>query len=255
MQNNCSKDTAYAGFWVRFFAYMVDSIIVFFALLAIRLFLLGVSGLIEGTVFEGNILFQYTLTDIVLYVAQAVYFVLFTYCTGTTPGKRLLSLRVCSADGGKLTFFDVLYREVIGRFLCGLFLGIGYIVAGIDKQKRGIHDMLSDTRVIYGKKVKVYPVYQAQAAPLVSPYGGQPSPVYHPSVPPVSRQVTEETEGREQKPSQAASQQPPQPSQAVPQQPPQPQGGQYHMVSPSQIPVENGQSGEQSDRRSKERDS
>lgn len=216
MQNNCSRDTAYAGFWVRFFAYMVDSIIVFFALLAVRLFLLGASGLVEGTVFEGNILFQYTLKDIVLYAAQIVYFVLFTYCTGTTPGKRLLSLRVCSADGGELTFLDVLYREVIGRFLCGLFLGIGYIVAGIDKQKRGIHDMLSDTRVIYGKKIKVYPVYQAQAAPPVPPYGGQTPPVYHPPVPPVSRQVTKE-------------QQPPQPS----------QGGQYHMVPPQQVPVQN----------------
>lgn len=242
MQNSCSRDTAYAGFWVRFFAYMVDSIIVFFALLAVRLFLLGASGLIEGTVFEGNILFQYTLKDIILYVAQTVYFVLFTYCTGTTPGKRLLSLRVCSADGGKLGFLDVLYREIIGRFLCGLFLGIGYIVAGIDKQKRGIHDMLSDTRVVYGKRVKIYPVYQAQAAPPVPPYSGQPA--YRPPVPPVSRQVPEEQEA-----PQAA---PPQPPQTAP---PQPQGGQYHMVSPSQIPVQNGQSGEQSDRRSKERDS
>ncbi len=145
---------------MRFFAYMVDSILVFFALLIVRLVMAGVMAAAEGTPLAGHILFQYDLVDIVLYLAQTVYFVLFTYCTGTTPGKRLMNLRVISTDCGKLTFINVLYREVIGRFLSGVFLGIGYIVAGIDKQKRGVHDMLCDTRVIYAKKVKAYPVRQ-----------------------------------------------------------------------------------------------
>ena len=77
-----------------------------------------------------------------------------------------MNLRVISAnDQKKLTFLNILYRETIGRFLSGFIFGIGYILIGIDKEKRGLHDILCDTRVIYGKKIKVYPVYQRPVQP------------------------------------------------------------------------------------------
>ncbi len=170
MQSNCGKEEiTYAGFWARLAAYAIDSLIVFFGLLLVRVFLSGILSLAEGTVFGGNILFHYTLKDIVLYGFQVLYFILFLYCTGTTPGKRLLNLRVISADGEKLLLMDVVYRETVGRFLCGLTMGIGYIFAGVDGQKRGLHDMLCDTRVIYAKRVKVYPVFRGspQTPPCV----------------------------------------------------------------------------------------
>jgi len=166
MQNNCSKtDVTYAGFWVRLAAYTIDSIIVFFGLLLVRFMLSGILALAEGTALGGNILFHYTLKDIVLYVFQVIYFILFTYLAGTTPGKWLMNLRVVGADRHeKLSLTDVLYRETIGRFLCSLTIGIGYILAGVDKEKRGLHDILCDTRVVYEKKVKVYRVYQGPPA-------------------------------------------------------------------------------------------
>lgn len=174
MQNNWNKNTlTYAGFWVRLAAYTIDSIIVFFALLFVRLFLSGVLSFTEGTLLGGNVLFDYSLKDIILYVSQVLYFILFTYCTGTTPGKRLMNLYVISADEEKLSFTDVLYRETIGRFLCSLTVCIGYIMAGVDKEKRGLHDMLCDTRVVYMKRIKNVPVYTAP-----------------PNIPPVPRQVT-----------------------------------------------------------------
>ncbi len=174
----------YAGFWVRLSAYVIDSVIVFGFLLIVRLFVSGLLSFTEGTIFDGNVLFHYTLKDIILYIFQVLYFILFTFCTGTTPGKKLLNLRVVQADEEKLTFFNVLYRETIGRFLCGLSIGIGYIVAGIDKEKRGIHDMLCDTRVIYAKRIKPYPGYRAYMDS-----GGVPIPPA-PPVQPVPRQVT-----------------------------------------------------------------
>ena len=64
-----------------------------------------------------------------------------------------------SADGGKLSLIDVIYRETVGKFLSGVILSIGFIMAGIDKEKRALHDMLCDTRVIYAKQVKIITVY------------------------------------------------------------------------------------------------
>lgn len=136
---------------------MIDSLIVFFGLLMIRLFLSGVMSVAKGTVLGGNLLFQYNLKDIVLYILEALYFILFTYYTGTTLGKKAMNLKVVRADGEeKLSLLTVVYRETIGRFLCSVIAGIGYLMIGIDSEKRGLHDILCDTRVIYAKKVKVY---------------------------------------------------------------------------------------------------
>ena len=133
-------------------------------LLFVRLAWHGIGAMISGTILGGNVLFHYSLKDIVLYIFKVMYFILLTWCTGTTVGKRLMNLRVVPADRSqKLTFVDVLYRETVGRFLCGISIWIGYIVIGVDKEKRGFHDMLCDTRVVYEKKVKVYPEYQGQA--------------------------------------------------------------------------------------------
>ena len=174
MQNSySSRDTEYAGFWVRLAAYVIDSIIVFFGLLFVRLFLSGIMSVLSDTWIGGSILFHYTLKDILLYGFQVLYFILCTYLTGTTLGKRAMNLRVVSADGQKLTILNVVYRETIGRFLCSISVGIGYIIAGVDREKRGLHDILCDTRVIYAKRVKVIPVYPRYQAP---PMPGQPMP-------------------------------------------------------------------------------
>ena len=134
-----------------------------------RLAWIGIGALISGTILDENVLFHYSLKDIVLYIFKVMYFVLLTWCTGTTIGKRLMNLRVVSADRNeKLSFVDVLYRETVGRFLCGISIWIGYIIVGIDKEKRSFHDMLCDTRVVYEKKVKMYPEYQSVAGPQMS---------------------------------------------------------------------------------------
>mgnify|MGYP001129076922 FL=1 len=75
-----------------------------------------------------------------------------TYGTGATLGKRAMGLRVVNVNGEKLSLFNLIYRETVGRFLSGLFMCIGYIMIGIDRQKRGLHDVLGDTRVIYMRK-------------------------------------------------------------------------------------------------------
>ena len=155
MQNSqsVSVDMDYAGFWVRLSAYVIDSVVVFTGLLIVRLIFAGIS-LAGGDAITGtDILFHYSLKDIVLYGLKVLYFIAFTYLTGTTRGKKAMNLRVVSSNPEeKLTLLNVVYRETVGRFLCSLPVNIGYIVAGIDSEKRGFHDMLCDTRVVYQKK-------------------------------------------------------------------------------------------------------
>lgn len=113
-----------------------------------RLFLFAATMFISDFM-NRAVLFQFSFKDILLYLLGALYFILFTYFTGTTPGKRLMNLHVTGVNGKKPSLFSVAYRETVGRFLCGFFLCAGYLIAGLDREKRGLHDILADTRVVY----------------------------------------------------------------------------------------------------------
>lgn len=152
----------YAGFWPRLIAYLIDLFIVGFVTLLIRLFALnGLSGVPFMT---NGILFDYSIVDIVLYLIKVSYFIICVYCTQTTIGKYAMKLKVVSKDGEKLSLFSIIYRETIGRFLSSLFY-IGYLIVIIDREKTALHDIICDSRVIYGCTVKKTVFVRTQPAP------------------------------------------------------------------------------------------
>lgn len=181
MQNHKEDSIVNGGFFVRLAAFTVDSIITGGILLFIKFIVFIASLFTEDFPLTKSILFQYSFIDIALYLLQVGYFILLTYYTGTTLGKRLFHLRVVSTDGEKLTLWNVVFRETIGRYLSSVVLYVGYIMIGVDRDKRGLHDMLSDTKVIYSCKVKVYPVYPNYYS-AQQPIMQNPQPPYQTSV-------------------------------------------------------------------------
>ncbi len=137
-----------AGFFVRLSAYLIDLILIGAVLLifGIPVFFIRL-GNPELFLFR-PILFQFNLYDIFSYLAGAAYFIMLTYYSGSTVGKRVMNLKVVSTDDAPLTFLNVLYRETIGRYLSSL-LFIGYFMIGASSEKRGLHDVLCNTKVIY----------------------------------------------------------------------------------------------------------
>ncbi len=155
MQNR-PDNRIYAGFFVRLAAYIVDTIIVWAAMLIVRIPVWVTTISSPDNFFVKDFIFQYSIKDILFYIMQAAYFILLTYFTGSTLGKKLFQIRVVSAEDRKMTFFEVAFRETVGRFLSALILSIGYIMIAVDKKKRGLHDILSDTNVVYYHEKKVY---------------------------------------------------------------------------------------------------
>lgn len=151
MQNKPANQVN-AGFFVRLAAYLVDSLIVGAALLLIRI-PIGISSIVNpDNLIVRDFIFSYSIADIVLYVLTAAYFIILTYETGATIGKKVFHLRVISTEDRKLTLFEVIFRETVGRFLSALIVNVGYFLIGVSKEKHGLHDMLSDTEVIYCHK-------------------------------------------------------------------------------------------------------
>lgn len=155
MQNR-SDNRIYAGFFVRLAAHLIDILIVGAAMLVVKLPVWITSIANPDNFLVRDFIFQYSIKDIVFYLIQVTYFILMTYFTGSTLGKKLFQIRVVSSEERKMTFFEVAFRETVGRFLSALILSIGYIMIAVDKNKRGLHDILSDTNVVYYHEKKVY---------------------------------------------------------------------------------------------------
>lgn len=68
---------------------------------------------------------------------------------GQTPGKRLLGLQVVHQQTGAIPGFGKMFvREIIGRFISGLFFGLGYLWAIFDKNAQAWHDKIAGTVVL-----------------------------------------------------------------------------------------------------------
>jgi uncharacterized RDD family membrane protein YckC len=166
MQKICSNEPmltdemVYAGFFARLAAYLLDWCILLPCLLILNL-PMSLANFAFGTdIFSTAVFFRFTLKDIIQYLCVLAYFVILTYQQGGTIGKRAMNLKVTTKNGDVPDLLTVFYRECVGRFLSRITLFIGYLLIGPDAEKAALHDKLSDTRVVYSKKVKVYPVVQ-----------------------------------------------------------------------------------------------
>ena len=81
---------------------------------------------------------------------NGIYEVAFLAQMGATPGKAAFGMKVVRPDGRPIGV-----GRAIGRYFSKLGEGwiiligwCGYLLAGIDSQKRALHDMICDTRVI-----------------------------------------------------------------------------------------------------------
>ena len=83
-----------------------------------------------------------------------------------------MKIKVVDVEGQKLTFMSVLIRETVGRYLSALIMYVGYIIAGLDTRKQGLHDKIADTLVIYNHTQPVKKPMPMPPRPMQP--GGQP---------------------------------------------------------------------------------
>lgn len=131
-----------AGFWIRFGAALVDSLV----FLVVE-FILGVAaGLVWGAEITESKLFKAAITAF-MFVFGSVYYVVLHALFGQTLGKMAVKVRVVRLDGGPISVGTSILRY-IGYFLSGVIFLIGYVMAGLRHDKRALHDLIADTRVI-----------------------------------------------------------------------------------------------------------
>ena len=87
-----------------------------------------------------------TLIGQLLFLAYIIS-ALVLFARGTTPGKKLLGMRVIKEDGTPAGFMTMLLREWIGKWISGLILLLGFLWILFDKDNQGWHDKLMSTYV------------------------------------------------------------------------------------------------------------
>ena len=126
----------------RLGAYFLDLLVPLVAFFLV--FVVAGAGVATGT--EGGAGLG-ILLGIVVFIAYVIWaFVLFA--RGTTPGKKLLGMRVIREDGGNASFFTMLIREWVGKPISGLIVLLGFLWILIDQDNQGWHDKLMSTYVV-----------------------------------------------------------------------------------------------------------
>jgi len=175
-----AASTQPAGFWIRAVALVLDLLVyvlveISFSRLARVLWGPGVDG---GAPAEGAVVLFTVLFAI-------VYTTTLHSTVGQTIGKALVGVRVVAAsDGTLLTVGPALLRH-LASVLSAFPIGFGYIMAGLRRDKRALHDLIAGSRVDWLPRRRVTrriaprapgPGLQDAAVPPAPPPAAAPDP-------------------------------------------------------------------------------
>lgn len=152
----------YAGFWLRFVAYVIDGLVLGIAAVPIVVILVLLTGAGAAIANMGNrpedFVFPAALVTFILFMipilicGQWLYFALLESSTRqATLGKMAIGLIVTDMEGERMTFARATGRY-FAKIVTGLVpLAIGWIMAGFTEKKQALHDFIAATLVL--KKV------------------------------------------------------------------------------------------------------
>jgi len=156
-QAPAARPVAYAGFWLRFVAIIIDGLLLYFV--SMILFLpfaastgMGMRGMMTGRPPDPQAIFLMLHALLRLALLRTVlhwlyYSLLESSAWQATLGKKALGLEVTDLDGNRISFGRATGR-FFAKFISSIILAIGYIMAGFTEKKQALHDILAGTLVI-----------------------------------------------------------------------------------------------------------
>jgi len=140
-----TKRPEYAGFWKRYFASIIDGLLISVAE-AIVGFLLAntIPQLVRGSLWG----FIPMPSGYVSFLMGWMYFALMESSPyQATVGKMAIGINVVDMNGNRVSFFRASNR-FFAKTLSVLLLFIGYIMAGFTEKKQALHDIIARCLVV-----------------------------------------------------------------------------------------------------------
>jgi uncharacterized RDD family membrane protein YckC len=140
----------YAGFWLRFAASFIDSVITTAVLCPVGLLLGAAGGLADNGKQGAATLGAQILSWL---IGLAVGWLYNALCESSswqgTVGKKVLGIRVTDEYGRRISFARATGRH-FAKNLSALVCFVGFIMAAFTEKKQALHDMLAGTLVLEG---------------------------------------------------------------------------------------------------------
>jgi uncharacterized RDD family membrane protein YckC len=136
-----------AGFVTRGAAYVIDAMVIVLLLSVTSFALDSISTLLSNQTDSVDVPAGIGTTFLTVTAMGTIYFTLGWWLFGRTVGKLVLGVRVVSASGQRPGFLQSLVRA-FGYLLSSFFL-LGFAWIGLTPRRRGWHDHLARTWVVY----------------------------------------------------------------------------------------------------------
>jgi len=137
---------AFAGFWKRWLAYIIDGIL-FSSLFFLAIFLMTGSLFNYSSSGEKEVMAIFGLF-IFYFPAWWLYFALMeSSAFQGTLGKKIVGIKVTDINGQPINFGQATGRH-FSSLLSGLSFDIGYLLAAFTARKQALHDMIANTLVV-----------------------------------------------------------------------------------------------------------
>ena len=139
-----------AGFWIRFLAVLIDSIImnVILAIVWAPTLLLSFRAAASGEAPSPFLALLPVLSFLLTTVISLGYYLWFWANRGATPGKKMLGLRIVREDGEEPLGWGTAFMRLVGYMVSGVILYIGFFMIAFNPEKQGLHDKIAKTRVL-----------------------------------------------------------------------------------------------------------
>ncbi|TME21016.1 MAG: RDD family protein [Chloroflexi bacterium] len=133
------SDIAYAGFWRRLLAYLIDGTL-----------LAGLDLALYSTVHvlaPDNLDAVANVVPVAIAIGWAYFAVLESSPARGTLGKIALGLYVADVQGDPISFGRAVFRNAM-KSVSWLVFGIGWVLAAFTPRKQALHDLLAGTLVL-----------------------------------------------------------------------------------------------------------
>jgi uncharacterized RDD family membrane protein YckC len=132
---------AFAGFWMRLGAYLIDS------LLLSTVLVIALWPEIQRGMTPEQLSQDYRLLAAELFLPWLYFALMESSPWQATLGKKAFRLRVTDLEGQRINLGRATLRH-LGKILSGLTLFLGYVMAGFTVRKQALHDILAGCLVV-----------------------------------------------------------------------------------------------------------
>ncbi len=141
----------YAGLWRRLGAFIIDALLLSAISLPLWIWFLLSVRVTPPVSMEVYLLGLFCIW----YFFSLFYFIGYWIWRGQTPGQMLTRVKIVRKDGQNIKLGNVMLRYLIGYSIVYIAFSlliipaiVLFIVAALNKQKRGLHDLIAGTYVV-----------------------------------------------------------------------------------------------------------